>query len=290
MLAESRKVKRLPSWLKRGPGKNNKVIPLKRILRKEGLHTVCEEARCPNIEECFENNRATFVILGNNCTRTCSFCSVTSGRPAPPDHSEPSKVATAAQKMGAKHVVITSVTRDDLADGGAKHYGITIKAVKELIPDASVEVLTPDFKGNKDSISRVCESGPHVYNHNMETVASLYEKVRPQAEYERSLDLIRHVKENYPHIKTKSGLMLGFGENISEIRELLHDLKNAGCDVVTIGQYMRPSLKNIDVVEYVEPDIFKQLEAEARNIGFSGINSGPLVRSSLNAKHFYTRG
>ncbi len=276
--------KRLPDWLKRDGGKSETVASVKRILRRSGLHTVCEEAKCPNLAECFEKKRATFLILGDSCTRACGFCSVTNGLPMPPDPDEPEKVARAAAAMGARYVVITSVTRDDLPDGGASHYATTIRKVKKLIADSSIEVLTPDFVGNMDALDVVCKAGPDVYNHNMETVASLYHKVRPEAVYERSLELIRHVKKHYSEITTKSGIMLGLGETMAEVSNLLQDLKSAGCDIVTIGQYMKPTRNSLEVVTYVEPKVFKQLEKEAKEMGFKGVYSGPLVRSSFNAE------
>ncbi|MDH3974139.1 MAG: lipoyl synthase [Deltaproteobacteria bacterium] len=286
MIAAESKDKRLPPWLKRQVGKSEKVADLKRILRENNLHTVCEEARCPNLGECFEQKRATFLILGDYCTRGCGFCSVKEGRPLPPEPDEPQKVAAAAARMGAKYVVITSVTRDDLPDGGSKQFAHTIDAIRKLLSDSSIEALTPDFGGDIEAIDRVCHAGPDVYNHNVETVPSLYPEVRPRAEYERSLDLIRHVKKSYPSIMTKSGLMLGFGEKRDEVITLLEDLKNAGCDLVTIGQYMRPTKNNLQVVEYVKPEVFKELECIGKEMGFAGIFSGPLVRSSFNAEEF----
>ena len=276
--------KRLPPWLKRDVGKSENVASIKRILRSGGLHTVCEEAKCPNLAECFEKKRATFLILGDNCTRGCGFCSVTSGLPLPPDPDEPEKIAKASAEMGARYVVITSVTRDDLPDGGASHYVATIGEVKKLIPKSSIEVLTPDFEGNIDAVDVVCKAGPDVYNHNMETVASLYNKVRPEAVYERSLELIGYVKKHYSAITTKSGIMLGLGETMAEVSALLGDLKSAGCDIVTIGQYMKPTRNSLDIEAYIEPKIFEELEKEAKEMGFKGVYSGPLVRSSFNAE------
>lgn len=286
MIASKVKEKRLPPWLKRQVGKSENVTEIKRILRGNDLHTVCEEARCPNLGECFEQKRATFLILGDYCTRGCGFCSVKEGLPLLPDPDEPRNVAAAAAKMGVKYAVITSVTRDDLPDGGSTQFAETIKAIREVLPHASIEVLTPDFGGDIEAINRVCNAGPDVYNHNVETVPSLYPRVRPQAEYGRSLDLISHVKTNYPSILTKSGLMLGFGEEKEEVISLLEDLKKAGCDLVTIGQYMRPTKNNLQVVEYVNPEVFNELEAIGKSMGFTGIYSGPLVRSSFNAEEF----
>lgn len=286
MITVESKHKRLPPWLKRQVGRGENVQSVKRILRGNDLHTVCEEARCPNLGECFEQKRATFLILGDYCTRGCSFCSVKEGRPLLPDPDEPQKVAAAAAKMGIKYVVITSVTRDDLPDGGSNQFAETINAVRQILKNASIEVLTPDFGGHIEAINAVCEAGPDVYNHNVETVPSLYSKVRPQAEYERSLDLLRHVKKHYPSITTKSGLMLGFGEKKEEVISLLKDLKSVNCDLVTVGQYMRPTKNNMEVVEYVRPEVFQELEQIGKEMGFSGIYSGPLVRSSFNAEEF----
>ncbi|MDT8317628.1 MAG: lipoyl synthase [bacterium] len=276
--------KRLPPWLRREVGKSEHLASIKRILRSGGLHTVCEEAKCPNLAECFEKKRATFLIMGDSCTRGCGFCSVTGGVPTPLDLDEPEKVAKAAEAMGAKYVVITSVTRDDLPDGGASHYATTIGSIKKLIAGSSIEVLTPDFGGDMDAVDLVCKAGPDVYNHNMETVASLYNKVRPEAIYERSLELLGHVKKRYSAISTKSGIMLGLGETMPEVSALLEDLKSVGCDIVTIGQYMKPTRNSLDVASYLEPKVFKQLEKEAQEMGFKGVYSGPLVRSSFNAE------
>ncbi len=280
------KAKRLPPWLRRQIGKSSDVREVKNLLRRNHLNTVCEEARCPNLTECFEKKRATFLILGNLCTRDCGFCSVEGGRPLPPDPEEPQKVAEAARRMGTKYVVVTSVTRDDLEDGGASHFSGTIREIRRAIRVASIEVLTPDFMGSKEAIDTVCQAGPDVYNHNMETVPSRYHEVRPSADYRRSLGLIRYIKERYPRITTKSGIMLGLGEKKEEVIQVLHDLKLSGCDLVTIGQYMRPTRAHLEVKEYVELEVFKELEEAGRKIGFRGVYSGPLVRSSFNAEHF----
>lgn len=277
---------RLPLWLRRETGKGEAVRDIKTILREGRLNTVCEEARCPNLGECFQKGTATFLLLGDLCTRGCTFCSVEGGTPAPPDPGEPERVAESALTMGLSYVVLTSVTRDDLSDGGALQFSETINAVRRLNGKARVEVLTPDFGGNMNAVDIVCEASPDVYNHNIETVPSLYKKVRPEADYLRSLELIRHVKENCPGIITKSGIMLGFGEKEDQVLEVMEDLLNCGCDLITIGQYMQPSRRHLPVAEYIEPDRFKALEEKGKTMGFRGVYAGPLVRSSFNAESF----
>ncbi|MBE9504351.1 MAG: lipoyl synthase [Proteobacteria bacterium] len=286
MLATETESKRLPDWLKRPPGKGDRVKTVKGVLRKNALHTVCEEARCPNLGECFEKRQATFLILGENCTRNCGFCSISNAPPRQLDPDEPSRVAEAAKKMGLNYVVVTSVTRDDLPDGGARHFAETIGEIKKIRDGIYVEVLTPDFGGDLNAVDRVCKAAPEVYNHNIETVPDLYSKVRPQADYTGSLTLINYVKKHFPHITTKSGLMLGLGEKKRDILKTLEDLKEAGCDLVTIGQYMRPTKKNLPVVEYIHPDLFDELERAGKKMGFTGIYAGPLIRSSFNAEYF----
>ncbi len=277
---------RLPEWIKT---KASGLHETKTFLRNHGLSTVCEEARCPNKGHCFSKPTATFMILGNSCTRDCGFCSVKSGNPSFVDAEEPERVAEAAHEMGLRYVVITSVTRDDLYDGGALQFAMTVKAVKNRLPDARVEVLTPDFKGNVNSLKTVLDARPDVFNHNMETVKRLYGVVRPQADYERSLNVLRNAKKIAPDIKTKSGLMLGLGENIDEIIGLFKDLREAECDFLTVGQYLRPSKKNLPVVEYIRPEIFEELKKTALKVGFEFVASGPLVRSSMNAEDMYRR-
>lgn len=275
---------RLPDWIKiKASGFHN----TKAFLRSHGITTVCEEARCPNKGYCFSKPTATFMILGDRCTRNCGFCSVKSGNPSFVDDEEPEKVAEAAFKLNLKHVVITSVTRDDLQDGGAMQFAKTIRAVREKLPHARVEVLTPDFMGNIDSLKIVLEAMPDVFNHNMETVKKLYDIVRPQADYERSLRIIRSAKDIFPEIKTKSGLMLGLGETMDEVIELLKDLKGAGCNFLTVGQYLRPTKKNLPVVEYIRPEVFEELKEIAYELGFEFVASSPLVRSSMNAEEMY---
>ena len=277
--------KRLPSWAKRKLGPASRLHEMKSVLRSRGLHTVCESARCPNIGECFAKPTATFMILGDICTRACGFCSIDKGRmPCPPDTSEPENIALTAGELNLKHVVITSVTRDDLPHGGAAQFALTIKAIKDNIPNISVEVLTPDFNGDIDALRRVFDAGPDIFNHNLETVERLYPVVRPQAIYERSLDVLCLSSE--AGIFTKSGIMVGLGETGDEVKKALHDLKGAGCDAVTIGQYLRPTRENLEVVEYVAPEIFTLYERYGLEAGLKYVYSGPFVRSSYNAERF----
>lgn len=278
---------RLPEWIKT---KTSGLHSIKTLLRSHGLSTVCEEARCPNKGHCFSKPTATFMILGDHCTRNCGFCSVKSGSPSSVDIDEPERVAEAAYAMGLRYVVITSVTRDDLPDGGASQFAKTIRAVRRSLPHAKVEVLTPDFKGDADSLRTVLDASPDVFNHNMETVKRLYNVVRPQADYECSLSVLRNAKKIAPAVKTKSGLMLGFGETVDEVIELLRDLRDIGCDFLTIGQYLRPSKKNLPVVEYIRPEVFEELKEVALEMGFEFVAAGPLVRSSMNAEEMYNAG
>ncbi len=257
------------------------------MLKAGKLHTVCQEAQCPNIWECFSCGTATFLILGSRCTRNCTFCAVAHGPDGPPDPEEPFNVAEAAAALGLSYVVVTSVTRDDLKDGGAGHFADTIRRLKEKIPGVRVEVLIPDFGGDKDDLKTVLDAGPDVLNHNIETVDRLYSAVRPQAVYERSLELIRRVGVMAPQIPTKSGLMLGLGETEEEIRQTLKDLRAVGCKMLTLGQYLQPSRAHLEVARYVPPEEFAQWETEARKIGFEQVASGPLVRSSYHAGELF---
>lgn len=280
---ESRNPKRrLPSWLKRKLPHGNGNFFTQDLLRGLKLETVCENARCPNRPECYSRRTATFMILGNVCTRPCGFCSVSKGLPEALEDDEPARVAEAAARLGLRHVVITSVTRDDLADGGADHFRRSILAVRERT-GAAVEVLTPDFLGDMAAVDCVLEAAPEVYNHNMETVSRLYKKVRGRAEYQRSLDLLAHVKQRRPATTTKSGLMLGLGETHEELFEVLADLRSVGCDTLTLGQYLAPTLKHIPVARYVPPAEFDTLAALARTLGFARVVAGPFVRSSYHA-------
>ncbi|MBA4349101.1 MAG: lipoyl synthase [Thermodesulfovibrio sp.] len=269
---------------------NYKLHSTKSLLRNHKLSTVCEEARCPNTVFCFSKPTATFMILGDVCTRNCAFCSVKSGMPSGVDIEEPEKIAEAALEMGLRYIVITSVTRDDLPDGGASQFAAAVKAVKNKLPEAKVEVLIPDFRGDIDALRVVVESAPDVFNHNIETVKRLYEKIRPQADYKRSLNVLYNARKINPGMRTKSGLMLGFGETRDEVLELFNDLRSAGCKYLTIGQYLRPAKKNLPVVEYIKPDVFEDLKETAVDLGFEYVAAGPLVRSSMNAEEMYTGG
>jgi lipoic acid synthetase len=272
----------LPEWLKRDLPRGNENSFTHHLLRELRLETVCENARCPNRPECYSRRTATFMILGNVCTRPCGFCSVSKGQPDALEDDEPERVAEAAYRLGLKHVVITSVTRDDLPDGGADHFHRCIQAVRERT-DAAVEVLTPDFWGNWAAVDRVLEAKPEVYNHNMETVPRFYRKVRGRADYQRSLDLLAHVKHRSAETVTKSGLMLGLGETVEELLEVLADLRAVNCDTLTLGQYLAPTLKHVPVARFVPPDEFAALAVLARSLGFKHVASGPFVRSSYHA-------
>jgi lipoic acid synthetase len=275
-------VRRLPSWLKRRLPKGNGNFYTEGLLRELRLETVCENARCPNRPECYSRRTATFMILGNVCTRPCGFCSVPKGTPETLEDDEPARVAEAALRLGLKHVVITSVTRDDLTDGGADHFRRCVLAVRERT-GAAVEVLTPDFLGDLSAVDTVLAAKPEVFNHNMETVPRLYKKVRGRAGYQRSLDLLAHVKRRSPETVTKSGLMLGLGETIEELFEVLADLRAVQCDTLTLGQYLAPTLKHIPVARYVQPAEFDSLADLARKLGFARVVAGPFVRSSYHA-------
>jgi lipoic acid synthetase len=275
---------RLPSWLKRPLPAGNGNAYTQKLLDDLKLETVCENARCPNRPECWSRRTATFMILGNVCTRPCSFCSVPKGAPLHVEDDEPARVAEAAFRLGLKHVVITSVTRDDLPDGGADHFAQCVLAVRERMPAAAVEVLTPDFLGNVEAIDRVTDVNPEVFNHNIETVPRLYRVARGRAEYSRSLALLNRVKLRAPHIVTKAGLMLGIGETIDELFDVLADLRAIRCDVVTMGQYLAPTLKHsIPVARYLPPEEFDWIAAKARLMGFQQVVAGPFVRSSYHA-------
>jgi lipoic acid synthetase len=269
--------KGLPPWLrKRRPAGDLKVLAL---IKGLGLRTVCQEALCPNLVECFSRGTATFLILGRVCTRGCSFCSVIKGRPSPPDETEPFGVATAVRRMGLRHVVVTSVTRDDLPDGGSNHYGKTIRELKE-IEGILVEVLVPDFQGSHEALTTVLESGPDLLSHNVETVPRLYQEVRQGASYERSLGVLEFVKKQCKNIKTKSGIMLGLGESSKEVLNVLSELKEVGCDVITIGQYLQPTRGQTPVKRYLEPEEFVEYKKLAYLMGFQEVEAGPFVRSS----------
>lgn len=278
---------RKPPWLKKriipGPDIGN----VSALLSEARLHTVCQEAHCPNLPECFSRRTATFMIMGNICTRNCRFCAVNHGTPAPLDEGEPERVASASQQLGLRYVVVTSVTRDDLEDGGAHHFAKTAHAIKETGPGTSVELLVPDFRGNPSSLDIILSALPDVFNHNVETVPRLYPRVRPQAMYRRSLDLFQRVRSRNPSMLTKSGLMLGLGERKSEVIQVMEDLVNVGCRLLTLGQYLQPSREHHPVVRYLHPHEFEEYRALGERMGFTEVASGPFVRSSFNAAHMY---
>jgi lipoic acid synthetase len=259
------------------------VFEMKRMLRRRGLHSVCEEARCPNLAECFGAGTVTFMLLGDVCTRACRFCHVATGLGRPVDPHEPAQVAAAARELGLRHVVLTSVNRDDLPDQGSTQFARTVAELRVSSPRATVEVLTPDFRGDPECIDRVTDAGPDVYNHNLETVPSLYREVRIGARYDRSLALLERVKARRPDTLTKSGLMLGLGESADELLRVFRDLRAAGVDCLTLGQYLRPTLRHRPVTRYLEPGEFAELAVSARELGFRHVESGPLVRSSFHA-------
>jgi lipoic acid synthetase len=272
-----------PDWLKvKLPG-GKKYRRMKDLLRTANLHTVCEEAVCPNIGECFGQGIATFLILGDVCTRRCNFCAVAKRVPSALEEGEPERIAQAVEQIGLRHVVITSVTRDDLPDGGAGHYAKTIKAIRTHNPTCTIEVLIPDFKGPENALEIVLNEGPHILNHNIETVPRLYSNVRPGADYERSLSLLEETKEIDPELTTKSGLILGMGEEHDEIIAVMKDLRDVGCDILTIGQYLSPGKEFLPIKRYYHPDEFRCLKYEGEKMGFRHVESGPLVRSSYHA-------
>jgi lipoyl synthase len=275
---------RLPKWLQPKVGKASEISTVQQIIKSKGIHTICEEGRCPNRAECYAQKTATFLLMGPTCTRSCAFCQVDKGhQPTILDPDEPAKVADAINLLGLDYVVLTSVARDDLSDQGAGQFVETIAAIRHLRPQIEIEVLTPDFRGDRDCIATVVSAKPVCYNHNIETVRRLQGVVRRGAKYERSLRVLQVVKELSPQIVTKSGLMVGHGETVDEIAETMQDLHNNGCSSLTIGQYLRPSLEHLPVRKYWEPEEFERLGAIARQIGFTHVRSGPLVRSSYHA-------
>ncbi|MFB5084680.1 lipoyl synthase [Symbiobacterium thermophilum] len=276
-------VSRKPEWLKINLRTDAEFVELKRLMRGQGLHTVCEEARCPNIFECWNRRTATFMILGDICTRNCGFCAVRSGVPTGLDLAEPERVADACVQLGLRHVVVTSVARDDLSDGGASIFAETIRAIRRKNPFTGVEVLIPDFGGNWDALAVVMDAEPDVLNHNIETVRRLSDRVRSRAKYDRSLELLRRAKEMKPHVSTKSSIMVGLGETMQELYEAMDDLRAAGVDIVTFGQYLRPTARHLAVEKFYTPAEFEHLREEALKRGFAHCESGPLVRSSYHA-------
>ena len=278
---------RRPEWLKLSPLDPTILATMRKFTRELKLHTVCESARCPNRTKCFAEGTATFMILGDICTRNCTFCAVKCGKPQAPDPQEPEHIVEAVDELGLRYVVITSVTRDDLPDGGSFHFAQTIKTVHKYNPNIPVEVLIPDFKGSLSALRMVIDALPSVLNHNIETVPRLYPEVRPRAEYQRSLKLLKQAKLLDSRLLTKSGLMLGLGELRQEIIEVMADLRHANCDILTIGQYLPPSLRHHKLVRYIPPEEFEEYQNMGRQMGFVSVISGPLVRSSFHAAEMY---
>ena len=274
--------RRLPDYLKRPIIDTDKTRTVRKILKTKCLNTVCENARCPNKNECYTKNTATFLIMGNDCTRNCKYCNISCARPEPLDLEEPKHVAEAVQALGLKYAVITSVTRDDLPDGGAEHFANCIYEIRKLCPDTKIEILTPDFKGNKDCLDIIIKAHPNVFNHNIEAVQDIFKSVRPQGDYECSLEVLKYVKDN-SDILTKSGLIIGLGETFEQIEQTLIDLKNVGCDIVTIGQYIQPSKHHLEVAKYYTPEEYDKLRELANKVGIKNHQIGPLVRSSYRA-------
>ena len=274
--------RRLPDYLRRPIIYTDKTRNVRRILKTKCLNTVCENARCPNKNECYTKNTATFLIMGNNCTRNCRYCNITCARPEPLDLAEPFHVAEAVKDLGLKYAVITSVTRDDLPDGGAEHFANCIYEIRKISPDVKIEILTPDFKGNEDSLNTIIKARPNVFNHNIETVRNVFKTARPQGDYDCSLDVLKYIKDN-SKILTKSGLMIGLGETLEDIEQTLVDLKNAGCDILTIGQYIQPSKAHLEVSKYYTPEEYENLKQLAKKVGIKHYQIGPLVRSSYRA-------
>ncbi len=288
MIIQKKRKTSKPSWLKKSLPKGGDYQRVRGLLANAGLHTVCQEANCPNMFECFSKNTATFMILGSECTRNCRFCNVAPGSPLPVDQDEPVRVAKAALDLKLKYVVVTSVTRDDLEDGGALHFADTIKAIKATLSrDSKVEVLIPDFQGNIEALKIVVCAKPDVLNHNIETVPSLYPSARPEASYQQSLDLLRRVHTIDDSMPVKSGIMVGLGETMKELEQTMTDLFNHGCDILTIGQYLQPTKAHLKVEKYYSPDEFKGLEKKAGRIGFKKVAAGPFVRSSYNAQDLF---
>ena len=279
---ENKMPQRLPDYLKRPIINTETTKNVRKILKNRCLNTVCENARCPNKNECYTKNTATFLIMGNVCTRNCRYCNISCQKPKPLDKEEPLHIAQAVKDLGLKYAVITSVTRDDLADGGAEHFEKCIQEIRKLSPDTKIEILTPDFKGDANALNKIIFSKPDVFNHNIETVRSVFKTARPQGDYDRSLNVLKYIKAN-SDITTKSGLMVGLGETVGQIEETLVDLKNAGCDIVTIGQYIQPSKEHLEVSKYYTPEEFEELQKLAQKVGIKHYQINPLVRSSYRA-------
>ena len=281
-------MKRLPDYLKRPIIDTDKTKTVRRILKEKHLNTVCEGARCPNKNECYQNNTATFLIMGNICTRNCKYCNISTSKPEPLDCNEPKHVAEAIRDLGLDYAVITSVTRDDIPDGGAEHFANCIKEIRKISANTKIEILTPDFRGklneyNEQSLKTIIKAHPDVFNHNIETVRAVYKEARPLGNYDLSLSVLKYIKEN-SDIPTKSGLMIGLGETFEQITETMNDLKNVGCDIITIGQYIQPSKQHLEVSKYYSLKEYELLKEQAKEIGFKKYQIGPLVRSSYHAK------
>jgi lipoic acid synthetase len=275
---------RKPSWIRAKAPMGKNVNRIRRLLREKQLSSVCEEAACPNLGECFHKGTATFMIMGDICTRRCPFCDVSHGKPSPLDAEEPAKLAEAIETLGLKYIVITSVDRDDLRDGGASHFSACIQAIRQRTPKTKIEILTPDFRGRvEQALDRLKQTPPDVFNHNLETVPRLYRQARPGADYGQSLELLRRFKIIQPEVPSKSGLMLGLGERIEEIEQVMRDLRAHGCNMLTLGQYLQPSRDHLPVDRYVSPEEFEELRLIGEKMGFSNIASGPMVRSSYHA-------
>ena len=280
---------KLPPWFRKKIPAPGVVASMRTLVSGLGLNTICESALCPNMGDCFSQKTATFLLLGDTCTRNCTFCAVNKGIPAPVDEREPKHLAEAVAQLGLRHVVITSVTRDDLPDGGAAHFARTIALLRAEDPTITIEVLVPDFAGRPESVRAVVDAGPDVVNHNLETVRRLYPEVRPLADYQKSLELLQQTKELDSRIVTKSGVMVGLGETKDEMLQMMADLREVNCDLLTVGQYLQPSVRHHPVVSYVPPDEFQDYEGIGRDMGFCGVASAPLVRSSFEAAHLYER-
>lgn len=274
--------RRLPDYLKRPIIDTDKTRTVRKILKTKCLNTVCENARCPNKNECYTKNTATFLIMGGNCTRNCRYCNISCAKPEPLDLEEPKHIAEAVKALGLKYAVITSVTRDDLPDGGAEHFANCIYEIRKICPDTKIEILTPDFKGDRNSLDLIIKAHPDVFNHNIEAVRDIFKAVRPQGDYNCSLGVLKYVKEN-SDILTKSGLIIGLGETFEQIEQTLVDLKDVGCDIVTIGQYIQPSKQHLEVAKYYTPEEYDGLKALAQKAGIKNYQIGPLVRSSYRA-------
>ena len=276
-------MKRLPDYLKRPIINTETTKTVRNILKNHCLNTVCENARCPNKNECYTKHTATFLIMGNVCTRNCRYCNISSGIPEELNENEPKEVANAIKELGLKYAVITSVTRDDIPDGGADHFAKTIEEIRKISPNTKIEILTPDFNGDENSLDIIIKTMPEVFNHNIETTKNVFKKARPKGNYQTSLEVLKYVKDN-SNIKTKSGLMVGLGETLEEIEETFEDLKNVGCDILTVGQYIQPSKKHLEVDKYYTLEEFEEIKKLAKKVGFKNFQIGPLVRSSYMAK------